>query len=66
MSVMMPEELKANFNRILIAKRNAHLKGRILNDLWIEALESWWKEHGEKRLEKYREKFRQRSLKNGS
>jgi hypothetical protein len=61
-SVTMPLELKAKFKRIIVVRRNAHLKGLILNDLWVEALTSWWKEHGEKKLAKCREKVRLRSL----
>jgi len=57
-SVRMPKELKGHFKKLAALKGNVLNKDVHLNDLWVAALSSWWKNHGERLLEKYRARFR--------
>jgi len=59
-SMMMPQELKANFTKLAALKRNARIKGVLLRKLWVEALSSWWGDNGKRLLEKYRKKINER------
>lgn len=56
-SVRMPKELKEQFKKLVTFKGDVRQKEVLLNDLWVQALSSWWDEHGSGLLEKYRDKF---------